>query len=248
MRANDGRAARVPAVIVEGFTLGTEVPLDADWNFNRRLYELWAIYEHWPEGYLLSLSGPDANGVMIQAIWRSQDHERNYMTTVGVERYTEAVRVLSEEGYRPVDVLPQNKQLTSLIFGPLAKEFIDIGADLDEAAAKRLDMTLTAIDLVVNGFSGEDDRALWAQLDLTENCDPRLVMRLAVSHDGSIKNTLVWSSEEAAREFVDQQLIPAIAEIAPGSEQSARVELREIKRLAIGSSELAPETLEALGL
>ncbi len=248
MRADDGRAARVPAVIVEGFTLGTEVPLDADWNFNRRLYELWAIYEHWPEGYLLSLSGPDAKGVMIQAVWRSQDHERNYMTTIGVERYTEAVRVLSEENYRPADVLPQNRLLTSLTFGPLAKQFVDIGPDLDEAAAKRLGTTLTAIDLVVDGFSGDDDRALWAQLDLAENLDPRLLMRLAVSYDESVKNTLVWSSEQAAREFVDQQLLSAISQVSPGSEQTAQVELREIKRLAIGSSELTPETLSALGL
>ncbi len=238
----------MPAVIVEGFSLGTEVPLAADWNFNRRLYELWAIYEHWPEGYLLSLSGPDADGVMIQAVWRSQDYERDYMTTIGVERFTEAVRVLSEEGFRPVDVLPQNRLLTTLTFGPLAKEFVDIGADLDEAAARRLGMTLTAVDLVVDGFSDADDHALWLQLDLVENCDPGIVMRLAVSYDESIKNTLVWSSEQAAREFVDQQLLPAVAEISPGSEQSARVELREVKRLAIGSSELTPEILKAFGL
>ncbi|MGB1583589.1 MAG: hypothetical protein ACPHCI_07355 [Solirubrobacterales bacterium] len=230
---------RVPAVVVTGFELLTETAIGAPWEYNRRVYEIWGIYAHWPAGFLLHMAGPSSDGVMIQSVWRTSEQESTYMAEVGIERYTEVTRVLSEEGSEhPVDLLPVNNKLERLTFGPLAKHFVDIGPDLDESAGKQFGTVLTAVDIRLPGISTDQQERLWTELRLANEAHPDLIVRIQVTDDTETRDTHLWVSERAAREFVESQLTPLLAQIAEPEAAAPVVEFRPIRRLAIGSSEL----------
>lgn len=238
---------RVPAVIASDHELLTETGMDAPWEYNQRVYEIWAIYDHWPSGFLMHMAGPCAAGVMIQSVWRTPEHESTYMAEVGVERYTEVARVMTVEGSSPpVDLLPANNKLERLAFGPLAKHFIDIGPDIDGAAAKQFGTQLTAIDIRLPGLSDDERQELWRQLDLVDNVAPELIVRVQLSDDDGLRDTHLWVSEQAARAFVENELLPALSELfGPGADPPV-LEFRPIPRLAISSSEIDPQRFDQI--
>lgn len=239
---------RVPAVVVDDFEMLTEAPMAAPWSHNQRVYEVWAIYAHWPEGFLLHMAGPSKIGVMIQSVWRTPDHESTYMAETGVERYTEVARVLSVEDHQqPADLLPVNSRLAHLSFGPLAGHFVDIGPDLDESSGKQFGTQLTAIDIELPSLSAEQQETLWNELDLVDNAAPDLILRMQIEEETQLRDTLLWKSEEAARAFVDNELLPRVAEIAGEDADAPIMEFRPVVRLAIGSKELGPGRLSSGG-
>lgn len=138
----------------------------------------------------------------------------------------------------PVDLLPVNNKLERLTFGPLAKHFIDIGPDLDESAGKQFGTVLTAVDIRLPGISADQQDRLWAGLRLVNEAHPELIVRIQTTDDAETRDTHLWVSEGAARDFVESQLIPLLAQIAGPEAAEPVVEFRSIRRLAIGSSEL----------
>lgn len=244
---------RVPSVVVTDCELGIETKIDADWEYNRRQYELWEIYNHWPSGFLLHVAGPIDDGVMVQAIWQNYSIQSAYMAEIGVHRFTEVVRVMTKEGggdQTPLaDVEPVHRSITHLSFGPLAAQFIDIGADLDESAGVKLGSVLTAFDVQIESLDEPSTLALWSDLNLVEQIDPQLIMRLQdadpeTEGEGaatSLRETQVWSSKGAAERFVHEQLYPQLAQTGASRAQLPEIKFREIRRLAISSGELNPQ-------
>ena len=239
---------RVPAVVVSGYELSIETIIDASWEYNRRQYELWRIFDPWPAGFLLHVAGPAEDTVPVQAIWRNYEVQSQYMADVGVHRFTEVVRVMTEEhGGRQAalaDVEPVHRKITHLGFGPLALGFIDIGPDLDESAGRQLGTVLTAIDIKIEALNAASTDELWRKLRLVEQIDTELIMRLQETEDsegnGDLRETQVWSSEAAARRFVDDELFPQLRDCGVAPEAFPEIEFREIRRLAISSAELDP--------
>lgn len=241
-------AERVAAVVVNDFELLTETGMEAPWSHNQRVYEIWGIYAHWPEGFLLHMAGPSKIGVMIQSVWRSNEHESTYMAEVGVERYTEVARVLSVDDHEhPADLLPVNTRLAHLSFGPLAEHFVDIGPDLDESAGKQFGTELTAIDILLPSLSAEQQAILWDELDLVDNAAPDLILRIQIDDGTQLRDTQLWKSEDAARAFVEHELLPRVAAIAGEDAEEPVIDYRPIRRLAIGSSEFDPGRFAAAG-
>lgn len=228
--------AHARAVVVDGFKQVTETFMkDKPWEYNRRVYEIWRIFDPWPDGFLLHMAGPTDEGVVIQAIWRDAAAEASYMAEIGIERYTEIAHAMAgERPDAPADLLPQNLELRHLSFGPLAARFIDIGPDLDESSGKQLGTVMTAVDLEYAALSGEQTEQLWREAGLGATVPGDLIMRAVFVRDGGLVETQLWASEDAARGFVERTLAPAAAP----AEVPARY--REIKRIAISSSGLDP--------
>jgi hypothetical protein len=229
------------AVVVDGFSMVNETLMDGkSWEYHRRVYELWRIWDPWPPASLLQLSGPTERGSVTQAVWRDLAAEREYMSNEGVERFTEVARVLAEERVDPpADLLPVNFELEFVAFGPSARGFIDIGADLDEAAARQFGTVLTAVDLDYSALSAEQTQQLMDAAGLGATIPGDMVLRFGYLQDGALHETEVWRSEQAARAFVDELLQPEAARIA-GTPEAIGFTVREVKRLAISSSGLDP--------
>lgn len=229
---------RATAFRVEGFALVNDTLMRGkSWEYNRRLYEAWAIYDHWPSTSLLQIGGPTDEGALVQAVWTHDGAEREYMTQVGAERFTEAVRVLTEElGAPPADILPLNMELYEVVFGPLARHFIDIGADLDESAGRSLGGQLTALDLDLSALDADQTEAFRRAAGLGGATVPEdLILRLSLNREGAIEETLLWPTEDLAKSFTEQVIVPAAHE-ATGHPDAVPVRRREIKRLAISSA------------
>ena len=235
---------RVRALVIDDFSLMTETLMDAPWEYNARVYEIWAMFDNWPEACLFHMSGPSEFGVTIQAVWASSKHERTYMGKVGIERYTEVARVMTSEGTAPsVDLLPNNHPLTHLSLGPLAANFIDIGADLDGAVGRQFGGQITAVDVQIPALGKAELDAFWEALDLVESADPESIVRVQFAGESGPRDTLLWTTEQAARRFVDAELLPAVAEIGG---PRAVLEIRPVVRLAIGSSALDPARFQSI--
>ena len=240
--ANPQTGERVPVMRTTGFELSVESRMNVDWLYNRRLYEIWAIYDHWPEGMLSSIAGPSSDGVIIQALWKNAEKQDEYFGRLGIERFTEVVRQLttaSEPNPVIADLEPIHRSLTHLSFGPLARAFTDIGADLDESAAHFYGTTPVALDIRFPGVKTEQIEALWSDLRMVDELPPRLIVRMQeVGSLGVILETQTWLSEDDARAFVRQELTPAFDALKISGEGRMECAYREIKRIAISSHEL----------
>lgn len=218
----------------------------APWEYNRRVYEIWQIYAHWPAGFLLHMAGPSKDGVMIQSVWKDADAESTYMAEVGIERYTEVARVMTVQGTAPpVDLLPVNCRLAHLAFGPLAANFVDIGPDLDESTGRQFGTELTAVDIRLPGFSAEQQDSLWQELGVVDGTPPEMIVRLQVEDSVELRDTQLWVSGDHARAFVNTELLPAVAAIAGDDAPQPLIDYRPIRRLAIGTREFNPDRLTA---
>lgn len=231
----------MPALRSSGFELSVESRLKADWLYNRRLYEIWAIYDHWPDGMLLNIAGPSADGVVIQALWKDAETQDEYFGRLGIERFTEVVRQLATAAEpNPViaDLEPVHRSIGHLSFGPLAHAFTDIGPDLDESAAHFFGTTPVAVDIRFPGFESEQVDGLWRNLRLVDELHPRLIVRLQeVGRMGVILETQTWLSEDDARAFVERELTPAFEDLNSSGNGGIECTYREIKRIAISSRE-----------
>lgn len=233
---------RVPVTRTTGFELSVESRMNVDWLYNRRLYEIWAIYDHWPEGMLFNIAGPSSDGVIIQALWKNAEKQDEYFGRKGIERFTEVVRQLataSEPNPVIADLEPIHRAITHLSFGSLARAFTDIGADLDESAAHFYGTTPVALDIRFPGVETEQVEELWRDLRLVDELHPRLIVRMQeVGSLGAILETQTWLSEDDARTFVSQELTPAFDALKISGEGRMECAYREIKRIAISSREL----------
>lgn len=222
--------AAAPPLVPAGFTMANETFMEGQpWAYNQRIYELWRIWDPWPRGCLLQMTGPTELGVLVQAVWESEEAEQKYMAKIGIDRYTDCIRQLGGEfGERPADVLPTSYELHQIAFGPLADRFADIGADLDEARGKQFGTVLTAVDFDLSaiGVSGADELA--DATGLSRELPGELILRMVLLLDDQIKETQLWTSEQAAREFADGALATAAQMHDP-----LPASYREIKRLAI---------------
>lgn len=242
---------RVPSVRPHGYDLSVESKMAVDWLYNRRLYEIWAIYDHWPAGMLYNIAGPSVDGVIIQALWTNAEAQDAYFGQLGIERFTEVVRQMATTAEpNPViaDLEPVHRRVTHLSFGPLARAFIDIGADLDESAAHFYGTTPVAIDIRLHATETAVVGELWRGLDLVESIHPRMIVR--TQEEGRVGvplETQVWLSEIEARRFVSDELAPAFEKMKLPSECRLDVQYREIKRIAISSSELDTSLFETGG-
>ena len=245
---------RAPALRSSGFELSVESRLKADWLYNRRLYEIWAIYDHWPDGMLLNIAGPSADGVIIQAMWKNAETQDEYFGRLGIERFTEVVRQLAtatEPNPVIADLEPVHRSIILLSFGPLAHAFTDIGADLDESAAHFYGTTPVAVDIRFPGIEIEQIDTLWRSLRLVDELPPRLIVRLQeIGGLGAVLETQTWLSEADARAFVEQELTPAFNELNASGDGRMECTYREIKRIAISRHELnqEPEIADPTGL
>lgn len=245
--SNSPDPGNAPSVEVDGFALLTETLLEGKaWEYNQKLFPIWRIFDPWPEGYLLHIAGPTDAGVYIQAIWRDRAAENDYMSKIGIERYTEVARVFTEQGIdTPADLLPSNHELSLLALGPLASKFVDPGPDLDESACRQFGTTITALDIGFGALSDDQIRELWRAMDLDENMPGEMILRIAADYDGEFKESQIWISEEAANRFFTEQLAP-VAETIAGTGVTLNARTREIRRLAILSSELTPDATARL--
>lgn len=231
----------VPALVVTDFGLINETLMRGKpWEYNERIYAGWRMWDPWPVGCLLHVSGPTDNGGLTQAVWRDEAAERKYMSTIAIERFTNVVAELAREGADPpADILPLNLQLKRLAFGPLAAGFVDIGADLDGAAGRQFGTVMTAVDIHLGALADEQAEELWRWMGVGESIPANLIMRAVFLKDDELIETQIWASEEAARAFVEEALAPA-AERVTGSKDTFATVLREIKRLVIGPDGLDP--------
>lgn len=235
----DSAEGSVPAVVLGGFGLINETLMRGkDWAYNERVQAGWRMWDPWPDGCLLHVSGPTPDGGLTQAVWRDEAAEFAYMSTIAIERFTGVIAEMVKEGFEPpADVLPVNLELKYLAFGPLAERFVDIGADLDGAAGRQFGTVLTAVDLGLTALSGEQLEELWRTVGLGESVPADLIMRAAFVKDGESIETQIWASDEAAQRFVEAALKPAVTKIA-GSGDAVSATFREIKRLAIAPTGL----------
>lgn len=231
----------VPAVQVTGYSLINETLMrDKSWAYNRRVYELWRIWDPWPPASLLQISGPTDTGALTQAVWRDQAAEHAYMSKQGAERFTDVVRTLIAEGEHPLaDVLPINMALSYVALGPLARGFIDIGADLDESAGLQLGTVLTAVDLDHSALGAQHSAELQEVAGPLDSIPGELIVRLLHTKDDALRETQVWASEGAARGFLEGRYLPEAERIA-GRPDAVDVTPRVIKRLAISSHGVDP--------
>lgn len=238
---------RVSSARPPGYELSVESRLNVDWPYNRRLYEIWAIYDHWPIGMLYNIAGPSSDGVIIQAVWSNITDQDSYFGKLGVERFTEVVRAMATaEDPIPViaDLEPNHRKVTHLSFGPLARAFIDIGPDLDESAVHFYKTNPVAIDIKLHMVDPRQISALWRGLQLEEAVHPRMIVRTQERGVvGLPLETQVWLSEEDARAFVADELTAAFKALELPPESRLDVTYRELKRIAISSDELDPSSL-----
>lgn len=241
---------RTDCVVVEDYELSVESRMNVDWLYNRKLYEIWAIFDHWPDGMLFNIAGPTSDGVIIQALWANAEMQDKYFGEVGIERFTEVVRTLStEEEPNPViaDLEPVHRAVRHLSFGRLATAFIDIGADLDESAVHFYGTTPVALSIRFHGLDAEQIDALWRNLDLVHRLHPRMIMRMQeAALLTQILETQVWLTEADARRFVTEELSPAFNSAGFGDGARVEVGYRELKRIAISSKELDPARFDGL--
>lgn len=227
------------ATVLDGFDLFTDTHLvDTPWEVNRRIYEAWRIFDPWPRGLLFHLAGPTGTGVRIQSVWRSAQHESEHMTTIGAERFTDVVGVLvGELGISVPDMLPVNSQLRSVSFGPLARNFVDIGPDLDESVGRQFGTVLTAVDFDHGSLADDQLNDLWQQTGTGESSPEAMITQFSWRVGEATYETQLWQSEELARAHVEGVLGPQLARVGRSAEELA-IGYREITRMAIASSEL----------
>lgn len=226
----------VTAIATGDFRMVTETTLVGHtWEYNREVYELWRIFDPWPDGMLLHVGGPRGRDVVVFSVWRDSNAESEYMGKIGIERYTDAAGELVNRGLEPPsDLLPDNREIVSVTLGPLARYFFDIGADLDESSGRQFGVPLAALEIDYGALERSEVEQRCRAAGLGEALPGALIVRIVHRAGEGLRELQVWASQGVAEQYLEQVFRPQIA-------AGDRVETSsfEIKRLAISSAQIA---------
>ncbi|MGH2958872.1 MAG: hypothetical protein ACRDKE_04660, partial [Solirubrobacterales bacterium] len=167
----------------------------ATWEYHAAVYNMLDFANRWPDGMAAHFSWPSPDGWRIIGIWKSvRDHEE-YFTTVVMDEVTRAVGLLGAVSNRggAADVQPVRSALRKMIVGKLARNFVDIGPDIEGTAVYVLETEPVAIEIDVTGMDEEVYSQLLDRLGYRSAIPGELIAHFAYEIEGGTRIFEVWS-------------------------------------------------------
>jgi hypothetical protein len=209
-------------------TSGSEYAITSiEWRHYNTLYQLLDYASHWPQGMAAHAawqSGGEGHAIYF---WDARESMDIYFATVAADRIAEAINlsgtIRGPKG-QAVDVEPEPLLVHDLVFGPLAREFCDIGRDVDGAAINRLGQPPTVLQIELEGFDDALNTQLSDALGFYKDVPTELIARSAYERDGTWCALEIWSDSESGLQAFQSIELPELNRLAKARGVDLRVE------------------------
>lgn len=236
--APSSASAHQPASRPSDFTWAVTFDMPGlDWSYVNALHGRYRFHENWPEGMLCHFTGPVSGGIRTIGIWTNRAEEQEYFRKTAIEVITNSVRELGPPpaGDQAGDFEPDASDIHRLVLSDECTAFADIGEDADASAVHVLGTQPVTARFEYSALDTRDYDATIAKLSHGAALPEGMLLALTELRGSALVETQVWTSEEAARDYLEASYIPAMAE---RTQSDVRPTYDKLNRISFGGDAL----------